>query len=566
MTSPGPVLRLLLRRSTSDGQENSLDVQRATCRRFGESLGIAFSATKEFDDDGVAGDDFAARVGLRQLLAEAQPGDIVVCNDHSRLGRDMLECAFLVRQLCKEKRARLFYASAGKEVTVNNATEEFMVVAQGYGAQQEKEWNQKRTRDTLREKVRRGEIAGGRCYGYTNVQRPTVNTRGKPCMNTLAVVCEEEAKVVASIFQLFVVAGWGLKRIAVHLNIERVPAPSAGGRGTGSWSPSAIREIIRRERYRGVYVHGATDRVKEGGKRVARKADPSQVMRIEVPEWRVIDDETWCAAQETLAERGRHSKAPGPAARYPLSGIARCRCGRAIGIANTRVSRGQRVRAYTCTSHHTRGAAVCNVTVYQPAHEVEGAIIDHLRREVLSTEGLSLALDEVRAEVARQLSAAPTDTTVLEAELSLLRVEQKRCARLLATLDDAPELVAEYQSRTTLIRNREAELANAKRTPALLGELVSKVEAAVRAKLDGLTEALTRDREGAREVFLAMFPEGLRFTPARAPHGRRRQVWRIEGVADLASGFKLSSDPTGTFCNLNLRRPVELLALPEATP
>jgi DNA invertase Pin-like site-specific DNA recombinase len=37
-------------------------------------------------DDGRAGDDFLTRNGLRQLLAEAKRGDVIVCRDQSHLG------------------------------------------------------------------------------------------------------------------------------------------------------------------------------------------------------------------------------------------------------------------------------------------------------------------------------------------------------------------------------------------------------------------------------------------------------------------------------------------------
>ena len=37
-----------------------------------------------------------------------------------------------------------------------------------------------------------------------------------------------------------------------------------------------------------------------------------------------------------------------------------------------------------------------------------------------------------------------------------------------------------------------------------------------------------------REVFLALFPDGLTFAPARTPGGER-QVWRITGDVDLGS-------------------------------
>ena len=56
-----------------------------------------------------------------------------------------------------------------------------------------------------------------------------------------------------------------------------------------------------------------------------------------------------------------------------------------------------------------------------------------------------------------------------------------------------------------------------------------------------------RLREDLREVFPALFPDGLRFTPARVPDGER-QIWRITGAASFSSlvdqvGPDLRGDP-----------------------
>ncbi len=76
-----PVLRILLRRSKHEGQQASLDTQRAVCIRFAEANGFGVLKRKEYADDGVAGDDFEARYQLHALLSDVQRGDIVVCLD-----------------------------------------------------------------------------------------------------------------------------------------------------------------------------------------------------------------------------------------------------------------------------------------------------------------------------------------------------------------------------------------------------------------------------------------------------------------------------------------------------
>jgi hypothetical protein len=265
----------------------------------------------------------------------------------------------------------------------------------------------------------------------------------------------------------------------------------------------AIREILRRERYRGVYVHGVKDRIKRGGKRIAVAADPKDIVRVEVPEWRIVDEVTWCAVQSELESRAHaqpHSGGPKP--KYPLTGIAKCgTCGGAIGVMNTRTGEG-RVRAYACSFHHKRGNAVCPVTLYQPIDEVNGALVDFLKASVLTETVVARVIAEVKAQVEGELSA-PADTGAAEQELAKLRTEQKRYAAMVAQAPDIPELLVEMRKRQNRIRDLEAELAAANRLPEMKRDLLAKVERSAREKLAALREALGADREGMRQVFQA---------------------------------------------------------------
>jgi hypothetical protein len=60
---------------------------------------------------------------------------------------------------------------------------------------------------------------------------------------------------------------------------------------------------------------------------------------------------------------------------------------------------------------------------------------------------------------------------------------------------------------------------------------VREVEASSRAKLLDLRAALA-DEQDRREAFLALFPNGLSFSPTRTSDGKR-QVWKIRGEVDL---------------------------------
>ena len=524
-------IRTYCRRSKNDEgkQQFSLDDQAKGCEELLSRMGLGGEPRKEYVDDGRAGDDFLTRAGLRQLIADTKRGDIIVCRDQSRLGRDALEVTLVIRDLVRDRGCRLFYYATGQEVQFANAIDQATTFIQGTGHQMELEAIRSRTREALRSRVRQGRIAGGACYGY-KLER---TNDGSGRHYTIAVVDEQQAAIVRRIYNEYL-ANRGLKAIAHQLNHEGVPAPSAGRRGSGSWAPSAVRTILLNVRYRGLYIHGRIKKIRQGGAIIRVKADPSEMITTDIPEWRIVDDAIWFAVNEMFTTRGPSDRRP--AAKYPLTGIAKCgNCGGAVGAARVMAYGGPnaRVKCYGCAKHHERGSAVCPVTVHQPMEEVEAALIDHLQAHVLSEGVLAMVLGEIRAEIAAQLPQHDADVAALEAELDNARSEQKRLARAIAMADDVPELVSELKKRSMRIAHLEAQIISARRTPDELAKLVTTIEASARAKLEDLRSALS-DRRDLREVFLALFPEGLTFTPARSPDGGR-QIWRITGAANLST-------------------------------
>jgi hypothetical protein len=164
-------------------------------------------------------------------------------------------------------------------------------------------------------------------------------------------------------------------------------------------------------------------------------------------------------------------------------------------------------------------------------------------------------------ELAREDAQADASCAVtvgqLEAELATLRTEQRRCAKLMAKLDDAPELAAEYKTRTEQIRHLERDIASAKAAPQAVELAAQAIAVEVAAAFERLREGLSGAPEAARDAVRALFPRGLRAEPDASG-----TAWVISGTPRIPEMSTLG-DPTALCRNVSLPRfPFEIDALP----
>ncbi len=106
------------------------------------------------------------RADLRRLREDSKPGDIVICRDQSRVGRDALEVTLAVREMVQDRGARLFYYIESREVPYESVIDAAMTFVQRRRTSDGVEAIRSRVREALRSRVRAGRIAGGRCFGY----------------------------------------------------------------------------------------------------------------------------------------------------------------------------------------------------------------------------------------------------------------------------------------------------------------------------------------------------------------------------------------------------------------
>ena len=151
------------------------------------------------------------------------PFQVLVMSEESRLGREQIETAYLLKQLITAG-VRVFYYLEDRERTLDSPTEKLLLSVATFADEMERVKARARTRDAMVRKARAGHVAGGRKYGYDNVDGDRRPTGSRSHVDRR--INEAEAAVVRRIFEL-AGAGYGFRRIAHALNAEAAPAPRA---------------------------------------------------------------------------------------------------------------------------------------------------------------------------------------------------------------------------------------------------------------------------------------------------------------------------------------------------
>ena len=166
------------------------------------------------------------------------------------------------------------------------------------------------------------------------------------------VINEREAAVVRLIFDLYVVEGFGLHRIAQYLDTHKVPLPSKRNNHRkwskfNTWSPGTIPGLLTQETYIGRWYYRKTKHTKDiiTGKyrRVPRPRE--EWLMVAVPA--IVGSETFEAAQ-LRREKNKSQLGHQRKNFYTLGGMVRCeRCNSSMtGLTNS--VRGQSYTYYYC--------------------------------------------------------------------------------------------------------------------------------------------------------------------------------------------------------------------------
>ncbi len=536
-------------------------------RRYVEARGGEVLPDCVYQDDAISGAEFKNRAGLIRFLdtlKNGKPFNAIVMSEESRLGREQVETAYILKQIT-DAGVRVFYYMDDREAKLDSAMDKIMASLTLFGAELEREKARQRARDTAERKARQGFVTGGEPYGYENVHyKDGVEVlRGAPHDYVKRRIKENEAAVIRSVFRMYEV-GYGHVVIAKTMNgypryADQLreffggQSPAPPRKRTGSWAPTQVREMLYRRLYRGEIVWGQYTNVDRNGRAGLRvKRDSSEHLVVPAPDLRIVPEPLWQAVQRRLQvvnegylrdtrrklweqpDRGREG-------RYLLTGLAKCGC---CGW-NLAVLGGVR-RVYGCAHSFRRG--ICANTVTQPVAAVDAAFLAALEREVLTPERFRYAVEIAVERVRERLAKDPDCRPMLEQERKGLQRKIERWTEAVGDRDVATVFIPKIKQANARVMEIGAELARLAAAPTLGVLELKRLEREIDGQLVRFADLLRGNVPRARQALKKLLVDRVEFTPVQERNGKGTYAFKgeLHYGALLRGGIYPDKNPLGT--------------------
>jgi site-specific DNA recombinase len=513
MTIAAIYARKSTEQSGVNDEEKSVTRQIEHARAYSARKGWTVADEHIYVDDGVSGAEFVRRQGFLRLMNALKPRppfQFLIMSEESRLGREAIQVSYAFKQII-DSGVRLFFYMTDQERKLDNAMDKVMLSLSNFAAEMEREKASQRTYDAMFRKAKALHVTGNKVFGYDNVPvySSEANTDGTQRRQyVVRKISPEQSKVVVRIFELYA-SGFGLARIAKALNEDRILPPHGGNLG---WCPTALRDILQRDLYRGVVLWNRTQVIQRGGTRAQRKRPESEWLRLDAPELRIIPQVLWEQVEERRVRNKRAylrgeggwliSRPTGEDQRssYLLSSIAKCvTCGGSIVAIKRTAKRRYTRTVYRCAYHHKRGSTVCSNNLEVRQDILDSAIL-HAMNEALDERVLEASVIAALERIKSNQEKFPDQHVAVERELSLI---EARARRLLDLMGDGKGNVLMMKELDGLAERKEVLAQELKKLDdlALVADLDAKRLAKdLRSRLGDIPALFARHVPLARQM------------------------------------------------------------------
>lgn len=217
-----------------DKEKLSPDIQRQLIRKYAKKERLEL--VEVYGDVDVPSAKIALAGTWARMVDQLEPGDLIITNEVTRLGRDMYETMTRAREL---DRLKVEVVSLEGNIETDRASGKFLFNVLLAAAQFSNDQMSERLRAMHAYKAERGEWHGG--------ARPPLGYTFIPGSKRLEV-CEQEAEVVREIYRLRD-SGWGY-----HAIVKEMAARGIQGK-QGRMNYTSIRSILTNATYAGKRTH-----------------------------------------------------------------------------------------------------------------------------------------------------------------------------------------------------------------------------------------------------------------------------------------------------------------------
>jgi site-specific DNA recombinase len=426
---PKPTTRvrcaIYTRKSTQDGLEqefNSLDAQRESAEAY-----IASQKAEgwqclpdRYDDGGFTGGNMD-RPAVARLMADIEAGkvDCVVVYKVDRLSRSLIDFARLMELF---ERKKISFVSVTQQFNTTQSMGRLTLNILLSFAQFEREIISERTRDKIAAARRKGKWSGGRSVLGYDVDPGTKRL----------VVNAEDAELVREIFRMYLQRR-SLLDVCRELNrrglrTKAVTTSKGAAYGGREWDKPAVLKVLANVLYRGKV-------------RYKTEMFPGEHEAI-------VDESLWTKVYELLRSNGR---AGGMLVRNKhgalLKGLIHCGpCGFTMGHTIANKGKDRVYRYYTCYKAQKQGWDSCPCRSL-PAEQIEGFVVEQIKRIGKDPAMLSLTLSKCREQVTHLRAEAEGELGVVERELARLHADLGRTAANAATNGHAATRLADLHQK-----------------------------------------------------------------------------------------------------------------------
>ena len=440
MFDAGPDLSrvaLYARYSTNRQNPKSIDDQLRECRRLIADLGGTVVA--EYTDAKLTGATAKFRPGLQSMLTDCSRHNFsAICTEAmDRLSRGQHDITYIYEQL---EYLRIPILTIQERVL-----NEFLIGFKGtMNAVFLKDLSAK-TRRGLIGVIESGRQIGPPAYGYLLANR----IEGADVIRGLREIDPDTAPIVQRIYRLYN-EGHSARAITRLLNDEDIPPPRSAIR----WHHSRLTGIhqstgiLSNPLYKGQVIFGLTESAinPNTARRTTRATTRERWTVVPAPHLRIIDDETWDAAQERLHARSRprvHPIGVPALARGAMPLTPLLRCSRCKGPVRT-IARHR----WACKT--SRSSNKCSAPTFV-LRDIDLLCARQLTSWIRHRRGWTRILQEAQNRIVETHAQ-------LEAEITDCTLRQRRLITAVEVGTDTPEMRERIRELAQELANLKTEL------------------------------------------------------------------------------------------------------------